>query len=160
MLITEIKRHLDGRVEQFECELLHRDASTMVIQFVAQPGSPFYGRMSRSEGYFWADRPYLMYKIYGKDGQLAGYRFDACRDVIFGPDFVEFTDLYLDFRVTPDGTLTVEDEDELEAALALGLIDDTDYDVARLAHDLLTSDLPIVLAEAIALMEQRSADAR
>ena len=43
----------------------------------------------------------------------------------------------------------------LEAALALGLIDDTDYDLARLAHHLLTSDLPTVLAEAIALMERR-----
>jgi hypothetical protein len=150
--ITEIKRHLDGREERFACELLHRADGLMVIEFVAQPGSPFYGRMSRSEGYFWAGRPYLMYKIYGVDGSLAGYRFDACRDVRFGPDWVEFTDLLLDFRLSADGVFTVEDEDELEAALALGVLDESDYDLAQLARELVETGVETLLAEVDALL--------
>jgi len=151
MTITEIKRHLDGREERFTCGLLHRTPDLIVIEFVAEPGSPFYGRMSRSEGYFWAGRPYLMYRIFGVDGRLAGYRFDACRDVRFGDDFVEFTDLLLDFRFSPEGAFTIEDEDELEAALALGLVDEADYDLAHLARELVETGFEALLQEIRAL---------
>lgn len=147
MTITEIKRHLDGREERFVCDLLYRNGNLLVVQFVPTPDSPFYGRMSRSEGYFWSDRPYLMYRIFTREGALAGYRFDACRDVRFGPDSVEFTDLLLDFRVSSDGAFTVEDEDELEAALALGLLEESDYDLAQLARELVETGFDALVRE-------------
>ncbi|MSQ10736.1 MAG: DUF402 domain-containing protein [Dehalococcoidia bacterium] len=147
MTITEIKRHLDGREERFDCDLLHRAPGLIVVEFVPAPDSPFFGRMSRSEGYFWAGRPYLMYRIFAVDGTLAGYRFDACRDVRLGHDFVEFTDLLLDFRVSSDGVFTVEDEDELEAALALGVLEEADYDLAQLARELVETGFAALLEE-------------
>ena len=151
MTITEIKRHVDGREERFTCSLLYRDAQAMVIRFVAQPGSRFHRLMAHSDGFFWVGRPYIMYRIVGHDGAVAGYRFDAARDVRFGHDYVEFTDLLLDFRVAPDGSFTVEDEDELEAALALGVIEETDYDLAYLARELVEAEFAAIAAEAEAL---------
>jgi predicted RNA-binding protein associated with RNAse of E/G family len=43
-------------------------------------------------------------------------------DVRIQPDRVEYTDLILDVRVRPDGTVHLEDEDEVEEAARDGLL--------------------------------------
>lgn len=70
-------------------------------------------------GFFWQDRTYNLYRFVSPD---FGYRFDVVTDVRIGDDRVEYLDLLLDVRVMPDGTVRVEDEEEVEEAARSGLL--------------------------------------
>ena len=70
-------------------------------------------------GFFWRDRPYNLYRFFSPD---FGYRFDVVTDVRIEDDRVEYLDLHLDVRVMPDGTVRVEDEEEVEEAARSGLL--------------------------------------
>ncbi|MSQ26963.1 MAG: DUF402 domain-containing protein [Dehalococcoidia bacterium] len=148
--ITEIKRHLDGRVQQFHCDLLHQDSEVTIIRFHAT-GTPYASRIHHSDGFFWPGRNYLMYQLFGSDNEVAGYRFDVCKDVRCSPDAVEFTDLLLDVVVSGEGTVEVQDEDEVDAAHAAGQLTPTDLAVIIQARSILVDEVASIISEAQAL---------
>ena len=84
---------------------------------------------SVSYGYFWARRPYNLYRWLDPQGKVIAHRFDAVADVRFGEDGLDYRDLILDWWALPDDTLLEEDRDELEDAIAAGAI--APADVAR-----------------------------
>src|SRR5438128_1072458 len=126
MKIREIKRRLNGSHQEFLCDLIYRDDEAMIIRW--QSTGKYAAIASMSEGYYWEDRHYLIYRMF-REGALYGHRFDVCRDVRFGPDTVEFTDLFLDFFVTPDGELQIHDEDEVAEAIATGVVSPADQQI-------------------------------
>ena len=145
-LITEIKRHLDGRVQQFSCDLLHQDSAVTIIRFHAT-GTPYASRIHHSDGFFWPGRNYLMYQLFKADNQVAGYRFDVCKDVRCSADAVEFTDLLLDVVVSGEGTVEVQDEDEVEAAHAAGQLTRTDLAVIIQTRAILVDEVGSIISE-------------
>jgi len=131
----ERKRKLDGSVREYETELVHRDGRVAIVRFVmtrgggpprppveVQPGSVSFG-------YFWARRPYNLYRMIDPEGKLIVHRFDAVADVKITAEGVDYRDLILDWWAFPDDTLIEEDRDELEGAIESGTI--TSADVAR-----------------------------
>jgi len=131
----ERKRKLDGTVHEYETELVHRDGRVVIVRFhMTRGGGP--PRLpvevpagSVSYGYFWARRPYNLYRWLDPQGKVIAHRFDAVADVRFGDDSLDYRDLVLDWWVLPDDTLLEEDRDELEEAIAAGAI--APADVAR-----------------------------
>lgn len=126
--IIEVKRKLDGSEERFATELVHRSPSLLLVLFRIERGE----RSLDSYGCFWPRRPYGCYHIVRPSGAPdAGRevlsRFDVLRDVEIAEGEVRYLDLLLDLVVRGDaaGRLSVrwEDEDEVEAALADGLLD-------------------------------------
>ena len=124
----ERKRKLDGTVHEYDLTLIHRDGRVAIARFempkgggpprlpvVIPPGSVSYG-------YFWGRRPYSMYRMIGPDGAVLGHRFDAVADVRRDAEGVDYRDLLLDWWVMPDGTISEEDRDELDEAIAAGTI--------------------------------------
>lgn len=126
MLITEIKRHLDGRVERFACRLLVRRPHLAVVRFDHQEerraGGYRFPAGSRSYGFLWRRRPYQLYRMTGPDGRLIAHRFDVVEAVRLGETEVSYTDLLLDMWADPDGSLQVEDEDEVKEYTRRGLL--------------------------------------
>jgi hypothetical protein len=122
--ITEVKRHLDGRVERFRCALVLRRPHVVVVRFEHRRGRRAGGLPipagSRSYGFFWARRSYVLYRIAGPAGDVIGHRFDAVEAVELGEREVSYADLLLDVWVGPDGAPRVEDEDEVRAAARRG----------------------------------------
>ena len=122
----ERKRKSDGTVYDYATELVHRDARFALVRFeIAQGAGP--PRLpirvppgSVSYGYFWSGRPFSLYRWVGPDGELLAHRFDAVADVRISGEGVDYRDLILDWWAFPDGTLTEEDRDELEDAVAAG----------------------------------------
>jgi hypothetical protein len=147
--ITEIKRHLDGRVQTFTCDLLHRDRDLLVVRFHAA-GTAYARRIHHSDGFFWRNRTYLMYQLLGPAEEPLGYRFDVCKDVRFSEASVEFTDLLLDVVVAADGTLEVQDEDEVDAAHAAGELTPTDLAVILQTRAELVDGAAGIITEALA----------
>ncbi len=126
MRVTEIKRHLDGRVERFDCRLVVRRPHVAVLRFdhsgERRAGGLTLPAGSRTYGFFWRRRPYVLYRIVGPDGALIAHRFDVVEDVRLHEREVSYTDLVLDIWVGQRGGTLVEDEDELAGYARRGLL--------------------------------------
>ena len=126
MLITEVKRHLDGSAHRFECELLALRPHLAIVLFRHWRGRSAGGfrfpRGSRTQGFFWRRRPYSLYRMSGPDGRLIAHRFDILEDVRLSEAEVSYLDLLLDIWVAPDGTVQVEDDDEVADHIRRGLL--------------------------------------
>ncbi len=127
-LIVEVKRKLDGSEQRFDCELIERSSGLVIVRYRFEADA---GPID-SYGCFWARRPYLCYHmVHRHDGREWVSRFDIARDMRIGAADVSYTDLLLDLWVDETGARW-EDDDEVEAAAASGLIGPDD--VARIEH--------------------------
>lgn len=99
-------------------------------------------------GFFWAGRHYNLYRITGPDGAVIVYRFDVVDAVRITATHVSYTDLLLDLWVTPDGRLHVEDEEEVRAAEAAGLLSARRRQIIARTRAWLTRAHPRIIAEA------------
>lgn len=133
----ERKQKADGSIHGYDTELVHRDGRVVIVRFrmtlgggpprlpiEVPPGSVSYG-------YFWARRPYNLYRMLDPEGRVLAHRLDAVSAVRIAAEAVEYRDLALDWWVLPDGTLLEEDRDELEAALAAGTLSPKDGERAE-----------------------------
>lgn len=143
--VFETKRRLNGTSQTFECDLVYRNGEAMVIKYESKGQYKAFANVS--EGYYWEGRNYLIYKMF-REGELVGHRFDVCRDVKFGPDTVDWTDLILDFFYTPAGELQVHDDDELHEAVNAGVVTPEDQAIIANTRGLIESEILKIVAEA------------
>ena len=128
----ERKYKADGSAHDYKTELVYRDGRVVIVRFRMSGGTGAWGLPievppgSISYGYFWARRPYNLYRMLSPEGRVLAHRFDAITDVRFNEGGLEYRDLELDWWVLPDGTLIEVDRDELEAALAAGQLSSRD----------------------------------
>jgi len=130
MQITEVKHHLDGQIERFECDVVElQPGSHAILRYVGYRDKPLRdGRLYLPAGaihtlaFFWQERDFLVYKLLSPDGTLYGHRFDVCQDVCITKEKIEFVDLLLDLWVDPSGEIHVLDEEEVEEQKARGLL--------------------------------------
>ena len=123
--ITEVKRHVDGREQRFECEqVVVRPGVMAVMRFQLELPLGPYPPGTHTLGFFWRRRNYNLYRMDDDDGQLMDHRFDVIEDVTITEDRVEYLDLLLDVRISPTNDITIEDEDEARDAARKGLIDE------------------------------------
>ena len=125
--IIEVKRHLDGREERFETELVYRARDSLVVLY-RMPGSR-WGPID-SYGCYWAGRTYVCYHMVRAEGapdagREVATRFDVAREIEITDGEVRFLDLLLDCWVE-DGVARWEDEDEVAEALRAGRIGPAD----------------------------------
>jgi predicted RNA-binding protein associated with RNAse of E/G family len=115
--ILENKRHLDGTEHRFECELLALQPNLAIVLFRHWRGRSAgrfrFPRGSRTYGFFWRRRSYSLYRMLAPNGRLIAHRFDVLEDVRLSESEISYLDLFLDIWVAPDGTVAIEDEDEV-----------------------------------------------
>ena len=126
MRVVEVKRHLDGRVERFDCRLVLRRPQLAVLRFDhharLRTGGFVLPAGGRTFGFFWRRRPYVYYRIEGTDGQLILHRFDVVEEVRLADAEVSYMDLLLDVLVDPSGVARVEDDDDVGEYARRGLL--------------------------------------
>lgn len=151
--VIEVKRHLDGREERFETELVHRTADSLVVLYRIPESAR--GPLD-SYGCYWAGRPYVCYHMVRagaspENGHEIASRFDVARDVEIGGAEVRFTDLLLDLWVedgaSEDALERWEDEDEVAAALRDGTLGPADGAYIEQARQTLEQDHRRVVRE-------------
>ena len=155
MPITEIKHHLDGRIERFTCDVVQLlPGNFAIVRYVGQRDKPLQdGPLSLPAGeihtlaYFWEGRNFLVYKLAPADGILLGYRFDVCQDVCITRDKIEFVDLLLDLWADPAGKIHVLDEDEVDAHITLGLLTQQQLTIVERTKRFLLENYREILAE-------------
>ncbi len=158
MRVSEIKRHLDGRVERFECLLLVRRPHVAVLRFdqrEAREADGFaFPAGSRSYGFFWRRRPYLLYRMVDPAGRLIAHRFDAVEDMRLSERTISYTDLLLDVWVDALGNARVEDEDEVADCLKRGLLSTEQHRRIEQTRALLLQRHAIIAREAERLLRE------
>jgi hypothetical protein len=122
--ITEVKRHLDGRVERYECDPIRVTGDIAVVSFRIPVAVGPVPKGANTLGFFWRRRGYNLYRFLSPDGDVMLHRFDVVDEVRIDEDEVDYLDMYLDVLISPTGEITIEDEDELKAAARRGLLDD------------------------------------
>ncbi len=156
MRITEVKRHLDGRVERFDCRLVLRLPHAVVLRFdhasALRVGGCTIPKGSRSYGFLWRRRPYLLYRIQGPDGRLIAHRFDVVDEVRLGEREVSYTDLLLDVWVDAAGNARVEDEDEVVDYTRRGRLSTACRERIERTRELLLRRHPAIAREASHLL--------
>ena len=122
----EIKEKVDGSRQTFPLERWLRTRDLLVGRWVADADNAFGAPVGlTSWGVWWRTRPYGAYRIHDVDGALLSYRLDAVGDVRIDGEGVRYRDLVLDARIRTEAgvpRVRLEDEDELEAAAAAGLV--------------------------------------
>ena len=150
----EIKRSLAGDERVYACELVSRSARLAVVRFVfSQPliaGGITLPTGGVTLGFFWRGRHYNLYHMLSPDGQLIADRFDVVDNVIIRPDGVRYDDLLLDCWLRPDGRIEVEDEDEVQAAVATGRLDAKRQAIIGRTLNLLLRRAPVIVERALA----------
>ena len=153
--ILERKVKPDGTVREYGCSLLYLDATLAVVEFamtLGLPGLPVeVPPGSISHGYFWARRPYNLYRMRRADNALIAHRFDAVTDVVLAATAIDYRDLVLDWWALPGGEFIEEDRDEYDDLLAVGGLDAADAAVTERAAHLVLSRYRRVIAEAAEL---------
>jgi predicted RNA-binding protein associated with RNAse of E/G family len=153
-VIVERKRKPDGTVREYACEFVMRSGGLMVVRFRMVKGGTIFGTPievppgSVSYGYFWASRPYNLYRMFRADGSLMR-RFDAVTDVRLLDGAVEYRDLVLDWWVLPDDTIIEEDREEMEALSEIGVLSAEDVAKANRAAYQVLSRYRHVIDEAV-----------
>ena len=150
----EVKRRLDASEERFECELVHRTERVVVVSFRLPAAVGDVPKGSTTIGWFWARRPYNLYRFVGKDGDVLLHRFDVVDEVRIGEDRVEYLDLIVDLLVSPTGQVTIEDEDELKAAAKRGKVDAARLGAIERALTTVTRDWRRIVREALAVLPE------
>ncbi len=117
--ITEVKYSPGSRPESWTCEILEIDAPTSArIRYVSDRETESDGMVfavgTVTEGVYWSDRSYHVWKMTAPDGTLLGYRFDICMNTYVWPEKIIWTDLGYDLWVSPDGEPTWLDVNEVE----------------------------------------------
>jgi len=147
--ILEVKRHLDGREEVFECERVLVTPNEAVVRFLipVDVGSVPAGTLTL--GFFWRWRSYNLYRFLSPQGDVLGHRFDVVSEVRIAPDRVRYLDLLLDVLVAADGTVTIEDEDDVSRAAANGLLTPDQGRTIERTRDLLVRSHDNIVREAV-----------
>jgi hypothetical protein len=148
---VEVKHHLDGHRDEWPCQALSVAEDLAVVRFVLPEPIRDVPAGAMTEGFFWRERSHNLYVFRSPD---LGYRFDVVTDVRIQPDRVEYLDLLLDVRVLPDGTVRVEDEDEVEEAARSGLLSPAQDSIVARTREHLLNHHARILAEALRLVDR------
>jgi Protein of unknown function (DUF402) len=151
VLVVETKRTLDGRVQSFSCAGLLISPRLAIVRFdhtiARSVAGFFFPEGSHTIGYFWRARSYNCYRFTSPSGAVIAYRFDVVDRVTIRAGAVSFRDLLLDIWVDRSGTVQVEDEEDVAAAVAAGLLGARALARITRARRLVLRDHPRIIAE-------------
>lgn len=123
--ITEIKYSPGHPTQSWECEVIDMsppawariryvsDQDYTIEQGVTLPAG------TTTEGMYWNDRPYHIWRFTSPSGDVIGYRFDVCMNTHIWRSKLIWTDLGHDLWVPRGGGPIWQDEDEVQQLLRL-----------------------------------------
>lgn len=124
--ILEVKRTLAGREKRFECGVLERRGTHLVVLFVAPEAMHVHGvdlpAGTVTFGHFWSDRPYNVYHwLRRADGATIGHYINLSDETRIDADQLAWLDLIVDVLLLPGAAPRLLDEDEIPADASPGL---------------------------------------
>ena len=114
----EIKEYLNGDTREFLCQLLKFEEKKGILKYKIKKNHDVNGTILNpgdiTYGFYWANRPFNLYKWQNPAGQLKGNYFNIADKVKLSRKIFHWRDLILDILVKPEQNETIIiDEDEL-----------------------------------------------
>lgn len=145
--ITLTYKRLPDRINYFEQTLLYKDDDIIITTQKIYPSSPiiYDGREVLADNFtaIWFVFTGVWYdigKIYNLDSEWTGYYCDIILPVTRSKSKFEIVDLFLDLWISPDGGYAIQDQDEFEEAVKIGVISDEVANKARNTMDYLIEE--------------------
>jgi predicted RNA-binding protein associated with RNAse of E/G family len=117
----EKKRFLSGIEVTYNCELVALCSQFGILKYLVerqqQIGSLALWSGTVSYGFYWPDRPYILYKWFKKNGNAVGDYFSLADSVTLTAQEFSWRDLVVDILVLPTGEIEVLDENEIPESL-------------------------------------------
>jgi hypothetical protein len=159
----EIKRHKNKPEQRFQCELLFSTAGYAVLRYVSrEPGliaDIAIAPGSTTIAHYWQKMPFVAWRMFDSGSLLLGTLFHICTNVCIEADRLSYDDLLLDIWVSPDRRLRVLDEDELQAAIAAGRINQTELSCIRGSQQYITLHHSEIISELVPFDPQPAGNA-
>ncbi len=150
MILVRKLNYEERETWRWSGKLVERQDGVLVIDalFNAPPRDLGYMKLESSDlfhEYYYADRWFNVFQVFGSDGSLKGWYCNICKPAQFLDHQIDFVDMVLDVFVYPDGRTLVLDEEEFEekrhsiyspedAGKAKGAVDQLLDMVRRRAH--------------------------
>lgn len=145
--ITLTYKRLPDRINYFEQTLLFENDDIIITTQKIYPsssiilnGQEVLGDNFTAIWFVFTDLWYDIGKIYNLDSEWTGYYCDIIMPVIRSKTKFEIVDLFLDLWISPDGCYAIQDQDEFEEAVKIGVVSDKVADKARRTMDYLIEE--------------------
>lgn len=156
--IEEVKLHLNGRRQSFDCQLVDASKRGLIISWRNEEAMVLGGFAlpagSLSHAFFWPGRRHNLYRFQRPDGTPNGWRIDIIEPALLEPGRVTYRDMILDIVIHAGQEPRLEDEDELLEAEGAGLIEPAAAEDLRSYARELLAGVDAVLAESEAWLAE------
>ena len=146
--ITLTYKRLPDHISYYNQILLYENDDMIITTQKISPSSPIIinGREVLADNYtaIWfvfTDLWYDIGKIYNLDSELTGYYCDIIMPVTRSKTKFEIVDLFLDLWISLEGGYAIQDENEFEEAVKIGVISKEIADKARKTMDFLIEEV-------------------
>ena len=151
MLFKELKRHLDKPDEVYMCDLVVQGDGWAVLSYVSNRSWEVAGTLlpigSQTLAWYRTGASQVLWRMSGPQGQLKGYLFHLCRDVVVEKKQVSYQDLLLDVWVSAGGIVTVLDREDVEACQNAGKISGADLQLIEAGETAVVEKWQSLVAE-------------
>ena len=150
----ERKKLLSGKEIIYNCELVTLDRRFGILKYLVEKqqkvGTLVLPTGTVSYGFYWIDRPYILYKWFSKkNGNILGDYFSIADSVRLSTKEFSWRDLIVDILVLPSGNVEILDEDEVTEFLEENL-----QDYIESEKQMLLRNYQGVIAETNAILNQ------
>lgn len=108
---------LTGKTRVFDCERLSFQNDRGILKYILKDTITVNNQILPQDtityGFYWQKRPYTLYRWFDPQGAHLGDYFNIADRVNLNPAQFEWRDLIVDIFISPQGKITVLDEDEL-----------------------------------------------
>jgi hypothetical protein len=151
--ILEIKYRPSKAPLEWVCELIDGEAGKWArVRYVSDVPTEIEGVSlpvgTVTEGVYWTDRPYHVWKFTTPDGKHGGYRFDICTATYIWEQKLIWYDLELDLCVPPCGSARWQDEDDMKRLVRMEHLSQEELAIANNAKVFLENSWQLVVTEA------------
>lgn len=151
-VIIEEKINKNRQTERFECRVLEKEQGRITLYYVSEADAKI-GDLSVPKGAFTIahyveNRGYVLWRIFAPEGVLIGTLIHLSRNVAIDSCRVMWHDMILDIWVSPGGSVSILDEDELAECVAQALVSDEESTYIEKTKQKVIEDLDSILREA------------
>ncbi len=119
LILVRKLNYEDRETWHWSGKLVERRDGIMVIDaiFNAPPRDLGYMKLEGTDlfhEYYYADRWFNIFQVFGADGTLKGWYCNICKPARFRNHQIDFVDMVLDVFVYPDGRTLVLDQEEFQ----------------------------------------------
>jgi len=115
----EVKHLLSGEVRTFDCELISLDEDFGILRYILEKpyvvNNQILPENTQTYAFYWESQPFTLYRWFAPQGGHLGDYFNIADRIHLSNLQFEWRDLIVDVFVSPQGKISLLDENELPA---------------------------------------------